>query len=229
MENNSVNDENKDSNTADSAEGEKRELKPDGFTEILERKNPLRTVINYALLIFFILFFLYVLVNVALVSLQYNRENLQNLRFAEVVNGKLEHISEQIENISLTAWAFFQPFLQLVLLFFIIDWVLNRFGIDVFSKTRKFEWNVQVIIALIIVSAFAAAALTGLSGVDSLKDLTLVVVGFYFGSQRKITEIETPEGKMKVTEQHDGSTKVDDKENSVEKAKAPEIEPKEEK
>jgi hypothetical protein len=53
---------------------------------------------------------------------------------------------------------------------------------------------------LIVISAFAIAALAGLDGAGSLKDVALVVVGFYFGSQRRRTEIQTDKDKVTIEE-----------------------------
>jgi hypothetical protein len=68
------------------------------------------------------------------------------------------------------------------------DWLIGR--LRTMSETPAFEWNVQAIIAIIVVSAYAITQTFGL-GVDEggragegLKDIALVVVGFYFGTQR---------------------------------------------
>jgi hypothetical protein len=46
--------------------------------------------------------------------------------------------------------------------------------------------NIQAIIALLVIGAFSLSALTGVgSHVADLKEITLVVVGFYFGNRRR--------------------------------------------
>jgi hypothetical protein len=40
-------------------------------------------------------------------------------------------------------------------------------------------------------------------GVGALRDIALVVVGFYFGSQRRVLEIETQQGKIKQVIEHE--------------------------
>ena len=64
------------------------------------------------------------------------------------------------------------------------------------------EWNVQTIIALVVVVAFSLAALTGIEGVADLKDIALVVVGFYSGTKKKSLEVTKGDTKLVSTEEH---------------------------
>ena len=48
----------------------------------------------------------------------------------------------------------------------------------------------------------------GLTGLDALKDLALVVVGFYFGTQRRSIETQTGAGKITVVEEHESERKT---------------------
>lgn len=181
------------------------------------RKNPLRLVIRYAIWIFLALLFIYILLNAAVATLQYlQADPTYNARIPGVVVERVQHVSDQIEIITGYVWRLFVPFIQLALLFLIIDWLLTRFGIDVLSKGRQFDWNIQTIIALIVISAFAIAALAGLDGVSSLKDVALVVVGFYFGSQRRRTEIDTGKGKVTVEDERRNAVTVEVKDKGQE-------------
>lgn len=90
-------------------------------------------------------------------------------------------------------WAFFKPIAQLAIVLLVAEWVLEKFGINVGKNTSQFNWTIQSLIAIIVVSAFALAALGGLSNIDALKDVVLVVVGFYFGSQKKSVDIKKEE------------------------------------
>ena len=49
--------------------------------------------------------------------------------------------------------------------------------------------NVQAILAIVIVLSFAIAALGSVGQVAALKDIALVVVGFYFGDRKRSGEI----------------------------------------
>jgi hypothetical protein len=48
---------------------------------------------------------------------------------------------------------------------------------------------VQAFIAVAIVGALVIGALAGIGRIDTLKDIALVVVGFYFGTRRSQTSI----------------------------------------
>jgi hypothetical protein len=99
------------------------------------------------------------------------------------------------------AWNFARPLLQLVILLVIIDWVFRRMGVQLGVGVRRFDWNVQAIIAIVVIAAFAVAELGGLGG-RGLKDLALVVVGFYFGTQRRTFEVDPQTGKIRQIEEH---------------------------
>ncbi|HEX7315637.1 MAG TPA: hypothetical protein VF297_17085 [Pyrinomonadaceae bacterium] len=115
----------------------------------------------------------------------------------------LGQVAVQIAAIGVNGWSFIRPFLQLILVLVIIDWMLSRWGVNLQSKVLDFDWNIQTLIALIIIGAFAVAALGGINdGIGTLKDLALVVVGFYFGSQKRSIEIETEKGKETIVEEH---------------------------
>ncbi len=118
-------------------------------------------------------------------------------------------ITTQVSTISREGWGFIRPFFQLIVVLVIISWILEKFGINLQSKVFQFDWNVQSVIALVVIGAVTIAALGGITdGIGTLKDLALVVVGFYFGSQRKTVEIETPQGKASVTEVHENEVKI---------------------
>jgi len=116
----------------------------------------------------------------------------------------LTQLSGQLSVVAISAWQFARPLLQLLIVLLIFDYVLTRLGISLRTEFSRIEWNVQTIVALVIVGSFAAAALGGITeGLSSLKDLALVVVGFYFGSQRRVLEVETAAGKIKQVVEHD--------------------------
>lgn len=98
------------------------------------------------------------------------------------------------------------PLIQLFVVLVIIEWFLKRMGITLGSSAtwKGIEWNTQTIIAVIVIFAFSIAALGGLTeGLGALKDVALVVVGFYFGTQKRMVEIETERGKIKEVIEHD--------------------------
>jgi hypothetical protein len=106
-----------------------------------------------------------------------------------------------VMSIGQAAWLFARPLLQLAIVLMIIDWILRRLGIQLGAGARHFDWNVQAIIAIVVVAAFAVAELSGI-GSGSLKDVVLVVVGFYFGTQRRTLEVDSQTGKIREVEEH---------------------------
>ncbi len=91
---------------------------------------------------------------------------------------------------------FIAPVLQLALIIMILIAAAERFGFTLETK----NWsgfaalgaanNVQAFIAVTVISGVVIAALVGLDSQGVLKDLALVVVGFYFGTRRRQNEIE---------------------------------------
>lgn len=137
-------------------------------------KNPLRIVFNATVAIFIILFTTYTVIKLTLV------ENNSYDPYSKALN----EVSNTIEIVSTQGWAFIRPFLQLCIILLVVEWTFNKIGIS-FSGESKMEWNIQTVIALIIVGAFTLAALSGIAGVSYLEDIALVVIGFYFGSREK--------------------------------------------
>jgi hypothetical protein len=83
------------------------------------------------------------------------------------------------------------PVVQFGLIIAILIFAAQRLGLvapagqfTIFEASSSY--NIQAVIAFIVVGAFSLSALTGLSShVGDLKDIALVVVGFYFGTRRR--------------------------------------------
>lgn len=142
-------------------------------------RNPLKLILTTTIIIFVILLIIYVAARLLLVYDNNNEHQRDEL---------IKTIAEDIRVIAIFAFDFVRPFLQLVIILIILEWLLNRFGISLNPNALKFDWNVQTVIGIVIILAFALAALSGVPGASMLKDVALVVVGFYFGSQKKLTE-----------------------------------------
>jgi len=154
-------------------------------------QNPLRLILNTTIIIFVILLILYISARVALTNdWDANREEL------------FQSIANDIRLLALSVFDFVRPFLQLVIILIILEWLLNKFGITLNQGITKFEWNVQTTIGIVIIIAFALAALSGVPGAAMLKDVALVVVGFYFGTQKKINEVTKGDTKTTTIEEH---------------------------
>lgn len=119
----------------------------------------------------------------------------------------LRSIADDTRLLGLSVFEFVRPFLQLVIILIILEWLLNRFGLSLTKEAFKLDWNIQTIIALVVIIAFSLAALSGVAGAGMLKDVALVVVGFYFGSQKKTFELTKGSDKITTTEEHSNDNK----------------------
>lgn len=160
--------------------------------------SPLKWIVYWTIFLFILFLVAYVGLNVAAI---YDPVPERKQLFAT--------IAVQVGTIGREGWWFIKPFLQLIVVLVIISWILDKFGVNLHSKVFQFEWNVQTLIALLVIGAFTIAALGGITaGIGTLQDLALVVIGFYFGSQRKSVEIQTPEGTTTVVEEHENELKT---------------------
>ena len=111
-------------------------------------------------------------------------------------------LSIELKHISVGIFTFFLPFIKLIIILLIVEWILGKLGMNFEKKSTNLEWNVQTLIGVMIIFGFVIAALLEMKGVTYLKDIALVVVGFYFGSQRKTIEYESDGKKIKIEEEH---------------------------
>lgn len=86
---------------------------------------------------------------------------------------------------------FFGPVVQLAFVVTILLYAAEKVGllqrdasISLFSHIASAS-NIQAFIAIVIIVSLAIAALGGIGDISVLKDLALVVVGFYFGTKRQ--------------------------------------------
>lgn len=80
---------------------------------------------------------------------------------------------------------FARPFVEIILLFLIVDWAMKRFNVQL-QIPPVGDWKILNIVVIVVIGGFVFAALRGLNGVTYLRDLALVVLGFYFG--RSVTK-----------------------------------------
>lgn len=90
------------------------------------------------------------------------------------------NLSEKISTISGHVWGFGRPIIQLVVIIAILGVILRQFNLDI--RTLIASSDVRAVLAVGVVLAFCLAALGGSEGASLLKDVALVVVGFYFGT-----------------------------------------------
>jgi hypothetical protein len=105
--------------------------------------------------------------------------------------GNVEHLLDIVTQIGKALGDFVKPILQLALVLIILIEAAKRLGLisDDASLVGTYRSlaesaSIQAVIAIIIVVAVSISALAGIGDTGVLKDLALVVVGFYFGTHR---------------------------------------------
>ena len=97
-------------------------------------------------------------------------------------------VSDSIKVVANEGWDFVRPFIQLIIILAILQPLVEKSGVKLNLATLGSNLDVRATIAILVVVAFCVAALAGVSGYSALKDVALVVVGFYFGGLVKKPE-----------------------------------------
>jgi len=106
---------------------------------------------------------------------------------------QLDTIHNLLLEFGAQAWQFAKPLLQLIVVLTIVDWLLSRLGVRIRLEHLSSTWNVQTFIAGMIISTFCIAVLANIPAVGYLKDVVLIVIGFYFGTRAKpISTVAVP-------------------------------------
>ncbi|NBA95651.1 hypothetical protein [Pseudomonas sp. R5(2019)] len=107
--------------------------------------------------------------------------------------------------------SFFGPVVQLAFVVTILLYAAEKAGLlqrdasgSLFSRIASAS-NIQAFIAIVIIVSLAIAALSGIGDISVLKDLALVVVGFYFGTKRQsdADELLKPESAQDLMQNKD--------------------------
>jgi hypothetical protein len=116
------------------------------------------------------------------------------------VANALQPVSRALQEIGWGLASFARPLLQLAIVLLILLEAGKRLGIISDQMTLAStadrilgSTSIQAVIAIIIVVAVSISALAGIGDTGVLKDLALVVVGFYFGSKAKDTDSNHPD------------------------------------
>lgn len=94
---------------------------------------------------------------------------------------RAEFVAEKISRVGTEAWRFLRPIMQAALVLAIAISALTFFKVDLTSLAGSLQWDIRSLLAFAVVAAFCLAAIGGSEGSPLLKDVALVVVGFYFG------------------------------------------------
>ncbi len=96
-------------------------------------------------------------------------------------------INSAVGNGLLAIWGLLRPLIQLAVLLIIVSWFLEKLGVSLNLENFRANLNVQAILAILVIGTFCIASLIGFS-IEGLKEVALVIVGFYFGSRSRDQE-----------------------------------------
>ncbi|MGE4278141.1 MAG: hypothetical protein AB7G62_01045 [Magnetospirillum sp.] len=95
-------------------------------------------------------------------------------------------------------WSTISPILQLAAVMFIVWWFFKKSGISLTDIGSSSE--TQKILAITVISSLCLAAFVNTEAANILKDIALVVVGFYFGSKQTDNTSNTPLSSNRETD-----------------------------
>jgi hypothetical protein len=94
----------------------------------------------------------------------------------------LKGIQAELHDMGAAGWNFVRPLLQLSIVLLLLAWALDRFNIKWDLSSLSSEQTVKGLLAVLIVVGLILSVLGGLGYTSELKDVALVVIGFYFGT-----------------------------------------------
>lgn len=108
---------------------------------------------------------------------------LASFMHPDIVGGhdKAELVRNALKGAAVPLWDFARPFLQLAFLILVLHAAIRYFGGRWKLEALGIRWDIRSLIAIVVVSVFSVAALSGSTMTGDLKDVALVVIGFYFG------------------------------------------------
>ena len=143
---------------------------------------PLQKVLRNTKILFFTVLAAYVSLTVAL-ALDYDpmRQSIY------------QRLLDQIKDIAILIYDFAHPFVIVILIVLLLKWLMKKFDLNIKIPPLK-EWNIFNLVLMMVLTSFVVSALGGIGGTPYLKDLSLVVIGFYCGIyQRKLVYKKTYE------------------------------------
>jgi hypothetical protein len=103
-------------------------------------------------------------------------------RAGDSTNEVMRTVGEDISGAMLRIWTFTRPILQLIIILFVIYWFSQI--IEVTKDTFAFgALDIKANLAFFVIGAFCLASFLSDSPASWLKEIALVVIGFYFGTK----------------------------------------------
>ncbi|WP_350284396.1 hypothetical protein [uncultured Croceitalea sp.] len=98
--------------------------------------------------------------------------------------------SSEMKAMSLGVLDVLQPFVELVIIFWLTDWVLRKVGFRISKGLANIEWNAKAIIYLSLLFTFIIAALVLTEAMYYLKGMILFGAGLLIGSRIRLPSLE---------------------------------------
>jgi uncharacterized membrane protein required for colicin V production len=104
-------------------------------------------------------------------------------------NAHAMQYANSIQAVTRVAWDFVRPLLQLIIVLAVLQWFLEKRGIQVSFTQLGLAWDARLLVALIVIFTFCLVSLSGMED-RGIKEAALVVIGFYFGSAKRKDELK---------------------------------------
>jgi hypothetical protein len=95
-----------------------------------------------------------------------------------------------VHTVGSEVWGFVRPLLQLIVVLLLIEYFVSKAGSHMSPHHLALTWDTRSIVAVVIIATYCIASLSGIQDHYGVKDIVLVVIGFYFGTTRKPGEQE---------------------------------------
>jgi hypothetical protein len=95
----------------------------------------------------------------------------------------LRQVAADLTAATAGVWHFFRPILQLLIVIGIIYFIINQLGFSQDMLSKIVQSDIKTVLAFLVIGAFCLSAFLSDNPASWLKDLALVVIGFYFGSK----------------------------------------------
>jgi uncharacterized membrane protein len=95
----------------------------------------------------------------------------------------IRNIADDVSGAMLRIWVFVRPIMQLIIVLFVVFWFAQIVGINKDSLASFSALEIKTTLAIFVIGAFCIAAFLSDSPATWLKEIALVVIGFYFGTK----------------------------------------------
>ncbi len=102
----------------------------------------------------------------------------------------MKSFSSEMKALSLGVLDVLRPFVELVIIFWLTDWVLRKLGFGISKGLAQLKWNAKSFIYLSLLFTFIVVALVLTEAVFYLKGVILLMAGLFIGSRIKLPSIE---------------------------------------